>query len=70
MMVCENGIYLQFKRTISLWKLLFIGQLIFWVFCYFFLFFFESTVRRGCRAGSIIYIVKYVNSEFESYCFL
>lgn len=51
-------------------KLLFIGQLIFWVFCYFFLFFFESTVRRGCRAGSIIDIVKYVNSEFESYCFL
>lgn len=50
-------------------KLLFIGQLIFWVFCYFFLFFFESTVRRG-RAGSIIDIVKYVNSEFESYCFL
>ena len=51
-------------------KLLFIGQLIFWVFCYFFPFFFESTVRTGCRAGSIIYIVKYVNSEFESYCFL
>lgn len=51
-------------------KLLFIGQLLFFGFFVTFSFFFESTVRTGCRAGSIIYIVKYVNSEFESYCFL
>ena len=40
MMVCENGIYLQFKGTISLRKVvIYWSIIIFWVFCYLLLFF-------------------------------